>query len=108
MTKRLLFGAFLENEFCIKQKTTLLYKTKIKTTKHKYYNFVISEMAISNMAEHNITDALNYLLGNEAIKQEKVKWGKGFRNVMIIGGKKYQYREGGNINNNLEKKIIIQ
>ena len=48
---------------------------------------------------------LQYLLDTGAAEHVKVKWGKGHRNVIIIHGKKYQYKGGHDINNNL-KKII--
>ena len=35
---------------------------------------------------------IKYLLDNVAAEQVNVKWGKGRRNVIIIGGKKYQYK----------------
>ena len=48
---------------------------------------------------------LKYLLDNGAAEQVNVKWGKGHRNVIIIGGKKYQYKGGDEFNKNLKKKI---
>ena len=37
--------------------------------------------------EASIKSYLNYLLQNDAAKQETVKWGNGYRNVVIIKGK---------------------
>ena len=48
---------------------------------------------------------LNYLLDNGATEQVNVKWGKGYRNVIVIGGKKYLYKGGDEFNKNLKKKI---
>ena len=48
---------------------------------------------------------LNYLLDNEAAKHVKVKWGKGERWVILIGGKRYQYKSGQDINTILKKTI---
>jgi hypothetical protein len=49
---------------------------------------------------------LDYLLERGAVEQVKVKWGKSYRNVIIIGGKIYQYKGGDEINKNLRNKII--
>ena len=48
---------------------------------------------------------LQYLLDNGAAEHLKVKWGKGERYVILIGGKKYQYKGGHNINKNLKNNI---
>lgn len=49
---------------------------------------------------------LKYLLDRGYADQVKVKWGKGYRNVIIIGGKKYLYKGGDEFNKNLKKKIV--
>ncbi len=41
-----------------------------------------------------INDQLNYLLDKGHAKDAYVQWGLGKRNVIIIGGKKYQYKKG--------------
>ena len=56
--------------------------------------------------EASIKSYLNYLLQNDATKQEHVKWGNGYRNVVIIEGNKYQYKGGDTFNKNLENKIV--
>ena len=48
---------------------------------------------------------LKYLLDRGHAEQVNVKWGKGHRNVIIIGGKKYLYKGGDEFNKNLKKKI---
>jgi len=48
---------------------------------------------------------LKYLLDRGYAEQVNVKWGKGHRNVIIIGGKKYLYKGGNEFNNNLKKRI---
>lgn len=58
------------------------------------------------MAIPSMKQCLDYLLENGAAKHEKVKWGKSEHWVIIIGGKKYQYKGGNNINKNLKKKIV--
>ena len=47
---------------------------------------------------------LDYLISQNLAEQKEIKWGEkgGVRNVVIIGGKTYQYKEG-NINKSLEK-----
>ena len=49
---------------------------------------------------------LNYFLENGAAQHVKVKWGKSERYVIIIGGKKFQYEGGHDVNKNLKKKIV--
>ena len=49
---------------------------------------------------------LQYLLDNGAAEHVKVKWGKNYRWVIKIGGKKYQYKGGDEFNNSLKKKIV--
>jgi len=48
---------------------------------------------------------LNSLIENGLAEHVKVKWGKSERDVIIIEGKKYQYKGGDDIKN-LGKKIV--
>ena len=50
---------------------------------------------------------LDYLLENGAAKHVTVRWGNSYRKVIFIGGKRYQYKGGDNINKNLKKCSII-
>ena len=50
---------------------------------------------------------LDVLLDNDYAKQVKVKWGKGYRNVIVINGKKYQYKGGLEITKKSEKCFSI-
>jgi hypothetical protein len=52
-----------------------------------------------------ISDQLNYLLDKGHATDAYVQWGRGTRNVIIIGGKKYQYKKG-KIFSLLQNKII--
>ena len=47
---------------------------------------------------------LDYLISQKVAEHQNIKWGSGVRNVVIIEGKKHQYKEG-NINKSLEKNI---
>ncbi len=58
------------------------------------------------MTAPTIKQALGYLLKNGAAEHATVKWGRSYRDVIIIGGKKYQYKGGHNINKNLQNKIV--
>ena len=49
---------------------------------------------------------LNYLIDNGVAEHKLVKWGKGQRWVVIIGGKKYQYKGGHEFNKSLKNKIV--
>ena len=49
---------------------------------------------------------LDYLLDNGAAKHVDVRWGKGHRWAIIIGGNNYQYKGGHNINKSLTNKIV--
>ena len=49
---------------------------------------------------------LSYLLENGAAEYVKVKWGKSERYVIMIGGEKYQYKGGHNINKIHGKNIL--
>jgi len=66
----------------------------------------MSEVAASYMTIPSMKPYLDYLLDNGAAEHVKVKWGKGYRWVVIIGGKKYTYKGGHDINKNLKKKIV--
>ena len=48
---------------------------------------------------------LDYLISQKVVEHQNIKWGSGFRNVVIIDGLKYQYKKGSIINNRLEKNI---
>ena len=52
-----------------------------------------------------INDQLNYLLDKGHATDAYVQWGRGKRNVIIIGGKTYQYKKG-TIFSLLQNKII--
>ena len=43
-------------------------------------------------------EILQYLLSAGEASQAKVQWGKSYRNVVIIQGKKYQYKGTGKVN----------
>ena len=49
---------------------------------------------------------LNYLLDNGVAEHVQVKWGRGYRWVIKIGGNTYSYKGGHEINKNLKKKIV--
>ena len=49
---------------------------------------------------------LKSLLDAGEVSQANVKWGKGYRDVIIVGSKKYQYKKGGTVNKILRNKII--
>ena len=49
---------------------------------------------------------LNSLLENGVSEHVKVQWGKSERYFIIIGGKKYQYKGGHDINTNIGKKMV--
>ncbi len=53
-----------------------------------------------------VKDKLDELLENGLAKHVNVKWGKGHRNVIIIGGKKYQYKGGLKFNKKLISVIL--
>ena len=52
-----------------------------------------------------INDQLNYLLDKGHATDAYIPWGSGKRNVIIIGGKKYQYKKG-KIFSLLQNKIM--
>ena len=49
---------------------------------------------------------LQSLLDAGEVSQANVKWGKGYRDVIIVKGSKYPYKAGGPINKIIRKKII--
>ena len=53
----------------------------------------------------SVKSYLNYVLEDGHAEHVNVKWGTGHRNVIIIEGKKYQYKGGDAFNKNLENKI---
>ena len=49
---------------------------------------------------------LQYILDHGAAEHVKVKWGKSYRWVIKIGGKKYSYKGGHEIKKNLKRKLF--
>ena len=49
---------------------------------------------------------LDYLLEKRAAKHVTIRWGQSYRKVIFIGGKRYQYKGGHDINKNLKNKIV--
>ena len=65
------------------------------------------EVAASNMTNPTGEEILQYLLdAGQAQYPVEVKWGKGYRNVVIFQGKKYQYKGTGKVNKRLFKSIL--
>ena len=48
---------------------------------------------------------LDYLISQKVVELQNIKWGSGFRDVIKIGVKTYQYNKKGSINNGLQKMI---
>ena len=79
-------------------------------------NFIRSEVAASNMTTlpqeidasgiPSLRTYLNSVLENGLAEHVKVKWGKSERYITDIGGKKYPYKGGRDVNKNLGQKII--
>jgi len=46
---------------------------------------------------------LDFVIHEGVAKHDEIRWGSGFRNVIKIGFKAYQYKKGSIINNRLEK-----
>ena len=59
------------------------------------------------MTTFTVETKLQKILENREITLALVPWGKGFRNVALLKGKKYQYTRGKTINKTLEKKNLI-
>ncbi len=57
---------------------------------------------MSQQTDHEI---VQYMLDNKRATKTNIKWGTGYRNVVIFHGKKYQYKEVGDVNNILMKRI---
>ena len=57
---------------------------------------------MSQQTDHEI---VQYMLDNKRATKTNIKWGSGDRNVIIFQGKKYQYKEVGDVNNILMKRI---
>ena len=49
---------------------------------------------------------LDYLISQKVVELQNIKWGSGFRDVVIIGVKTYQYKKGS-INKTLENYFIV-
>ena len=77
-----------------------------KAIKTSYDKFKQLNNNISTQDGHpSVKNCLNYLLENGHAEHVNVKWGNGHRNVIIIEGKKYQYKGGDAFNKNLENTI---
>ena len=50
---------------------------------------------------------LDYLISQKVVELQNIKWESGFRDVVIIGVKQYQYNKKGSINKTLEKIISL-
>ena len=57
---------------------------------------------MSQQTDHEI---VQYMLDNKHATKTNIKWGTGYRNVVIFQGKKYQYKEVGDVNKILMKSI---
>ena len=57
------------------------------------------------MAQHTDREIVQYMLENKHAIKNTMKWGNGYRNVIIFQGKKYQYKEVGDVNKILMKSI---
>ena len=77
---------------------------------------IILEVAASNMTDPpqefdasgipSLRPYLNSLIENGLAEEIKVKGGKGERYVIMIEGKKYQYKGGHDINKHLGRMIL--
>jgi hypothetical protein len=59
------------------------------------------EVAASNLTTAQY--AFDYLLTSGDAVRTTVKWGKGYRGVVVVGDKNYQYRGGNNMNEIAQK-----
>ena len=92
-----------------------MYCSQSERELYQNNNTIISEVAASSMTNlpqefdaSGIPSLRPYLKSaSENAEHFKVKWGKSERNVIIIEGKRYQYKGGDDINKNLGKKIIV-
>ena len=50
------------------------------------------------MSQQTDREIVQYMLDNEHATHVNLKWGAGYRNVVIFQGKKYQYKEVGDVN----------
>ena len=57
---------------------------------------------MSQQTDHEI---VQYMLDNKHATKANLKWGTGYRNVVIFHGGKYQYKEVGTVNKILMKSI---
>ncbi len=69
------------------------------------YNETMPQQEFTKDGLPSMRPYLKYLLDRGYADQVNVKWGKGNRDVIIIGGKKYPYKGGDEFNKNLKKKI---
>ena len=51
-------------------------------------------------------EVLQFSLDSGSLSQANIKWGKGYRNVVIFQGKKYQYNGTDNVNKILMNNIL--
>jgi len=65
----------------------------------------MSDSGVATPMALTLNDQLNYLLDKGHATDAYVQWGRGKRNVIIIGCKKYQYKKG-KIFSLLQNKII--
>jgi hypothetical protein len=65
------------------------------------YLEVIASMS-QQMGDREI---IQYMLDNKYATKENVKWGTGYRNIVVFNGKKHQYKEIGSVNKILMKSI---
>jgi hypothetical protein len=58
------------------------------------------------MSQQTDHEVLQYMLDNKHATHANVKWGSGYRNIVIFQGKKYQYNGKGGVNKILLKSIL--
>ena len=58
------------------------------------------------MSQQTDHEVLQYMLDNKHATHANVKWGTGYRNIVIFQDKRYQYKEIGSVNNILLKSIL--
>ena len=58
------------------------------------------------MSQQTDREIVQYMLDNKHATHVNLKWGAGYRNVVIFQGKKYQYKAVGGVNKILIKSIF--
>ena len=58
------------------------------------------------MSQQTDHEVLQYMLDNNHAINANVKWGNGYRNIVIFQGKNYQYNGKGGVNKTLFKSIL--